>query len=160
MVVTKVRFQEVTRSIEKYLLALEVFEDQQAFIAPIEQSLALAASVDHFQVAILADEVVVGYALYFTTLDRSGNIPQRLKDPTGRYTEVVRFLVDRHFQRQGIGTVALRMLVDHISATHGAVKIWTSYCKRNTASGRLFRKFGFQETEIKEEQEFVLVFEA
>ena len=159
MVATTVQLHEVTRSIEKSLLALEVSEDQKAFIAPIEQSAKLAASVDHFQIAILADEVVVGYALYFTTLDRAGKIPQQLKDSASRYTEIVRFLVDRHFQRRGIGTVALGMLVDHIRLTHGATRIWMSYRKRNTASGKLFRKVGFRDTDVQEEQEFVLVFE-
>jgi diamine N-acetyltransferase len=54
------------------------------------------------------------------------------------------FAVDRAWQGRGVGTAALRLLLDRLRA-EGATGIALTYDRANTGAARLYRSFGFVE---------------
>ena len=153
----KITIRPVDHSNWKDVIILKVKENQEKYIASNVSSIAQSKIFeDHFNLAINCKEQVIGYILYFHTLDRNNRIPAHLKKDDGSYTEIVRFMIDEKYQRKGIGSKALKLLFGYLLHNHGSTTIWTSYIKENTISGKFFKEGGFQETDIEEKKEFVL----
>ncbi|KKM96582.1 hypothetical protein LCGC14_1176710 [marine sediment metagenome] len=156
----KITIRPVDHSNWKDIINLKVKENQEKFIAPNVKSIAQSKIFkDHFNFAIYCEEQITGYILYFFTADNDNQIPNHLKQDDGSYTEIVRFMVDEKYQRKGIGSKALQLLLGYLHDEHGSRTIWMSYIKENAISGKFFKNCGFQETEIEEKYEFVLKYE-
>ena len=52
-------------------------------------------------------------------------------------------MVDERFQRQGIASEAIRLMMDHLVRKHHVPRIRISHRKENHAAGRLYEKLGF-----------------
>ena len=53
-----------------------------------------------------------------------------------------RLLIDRHFQGNGYGTEALRMLLGRLSGEYGCSRIYLSIIEENETAAKLYEKFG------------------
>ncbi|KKK44865.1 hypothetical protein LCGC14_1162910 [marine sediment metagenome] len=154
---SKITIRPVDHSNWKDVINLKVKKNQEKYIALNVTSIAHSKIYeDHFNLAINCQEQVIGYILYFHTLDRINLIPDHLKQDDGSYTEIVRFMIDEKYQRKGIGSKALKLLLGYLHHNHGSTTIWTSYIKENIISGNIFKKAGFHEAGIEEKEEFVL----
>ena len=155
-----ITIRPVDHSNWKDVINLKVKENQENYIASNVTSIAQSKIFeDHFNLAINCEEQTTGYILYFFTADNNNQIPKYLKQDDGFYTEIVRFMIDAKYQRKGIGSKALKLLLGHLHDEHGSRTIWMSYIKENLTSGNFFKNCGFQETEIEEKYEFVLKYE-
>jgi len=156
----KIDIRPVDKNNWRDVINLKVKENQEKFIASNVKSIAQSKIFeDHFNFAIYCEEQTAGYILYFFTLDNDNQIPNHLKQDNGSYTEIVRFMIDAKYQRKGIGSKALHLLLGYLYDEHGSRTIWMSYIKENAISGNFFKNGGFQETEIEEKYEFVLKYE-
>lgn len=122
-------------------VALSVTEAQSALIAPNAKSLAWAdANSDCVALAIEADGEIVGFALY---------------EPRGNdIFSVHRFMIDRRYQRKGLGLRAMHMMMERILA-YGGVTIYLSFRPENIAARKFYEKLGFEFHEEEPDGELV-----
>jgi diamine N-acetyltransferase len=122
-------------------VALEVEAHQRHLIASNRRSLAQAdmnrAAVPPL---ILRDDQPVGFAMY---------------EPRGdAVVSLHRFMVDRNYQRQGIGYRAMERLIERFRA-EGFSTIYLSFRPENDAARSLYERLGFAEHEIEPDGEVV-----
>lgn len=154
-----VTLKEVNEQNWKQCIDLEVKENQKNFIASNIYSIAQSKIFDnHFNLAVYWNDTVVGYILYCNVIDTNNEIPREYKQEDNSYTEIVRFMIDKDYQGRGIGTMALKELKNILFNRHGAKKLCMSYIKGNVASGKLFRKVGFQDIGKESNGEIILIF--
>lgn len=122
---------------------LEVSEDQRNFVASNSYSLAQAAYEPGLTpVAIYADEILVGFAMY-------------THEPWHGEFGIVRLMIDRQYQRKGYGRQAVLALNDILRRLPGCDSIILSVIKDNTAGWQFYQRLGFVVFEEEEgEQEF------
>ena len=122
-------------------LALKVSPEQRGLVATNKRSLAQAAA-NHACVplAALCDGYVAGFVMF---------------EPRGqRVASIHRVMVDRRFQRRGIGREALRIVIERLQL-QGYETIYLSCRPDNTAARHLFDSLGFVEHEIEPDGEVV-----
>ena len=133
-----------------YVELLEVFDHQKQFIAPNRCSLETALSEEYRQIArpfaIYADEKIIGFTMFAFELNSV--------DPNDRYW-LWRFMIDKSFQRNGYGSVALEKIIAYFKS-HGADHILLSTKQTNASALSLYRKCQFAETGEMNEDEIVL----
>jgi len=133
----------VTDAIREACEALDVWPDQQDFIASNAFSLAQADEEPQLQpLAILHDGRPVGFALI-------------APDPIDGRMWIARFMIDRNYQGQGLGSSALEILLSQLHSRH--TDIWISYHPENHAARKLYAKYGFRETGEVEDGEVLAV---
>jgi diamine N-acetyltransferase len=137
--------REVTAENVRSLCELKLAEGQERYVAPSSYTVAEAAyDADSWLRAIYHGDSVVG-VLDLTSSDGDRSRPR-----------LVRLLVDRDHQRQGVGRAAIEQLVDHVRSVAGATVLETS-CVPGPASPRdFYLKLGFVETGRVEQGEQVL----
>ncbi|MCI4670821.1 MAG: GNAT family N-acetyltransferase [Bacteroidia bacterium] len=69
---------------------------------------------------------------------------------------ISRILIDQEFQRMGIGSTALRQLVEILERKMSCKEIRTSYAKGNYAASSFFAEMGFEPLEDALNEEVVL----
>ncbi|MBO4235570.1 MAG: GNAT family N-acetyltransferase [Firmicutes bacterium] len=64
------------------------------------------------------------------------------------------YAIDAKHQNRGLGTKALKELMDYMVANHGAKMFTTTYMWGNEVAKRMYEKVGFVETNVVEEEDF------
>ncbi len=123
--------------------ALEVTEDQRAFVAPVTRYLAMCAYGDTpwRPLAVEADGRVVGFAIWAV-------------DPDDRSYWIGGLVVDAAEQRKGYGRAVVQALLDRARAG-GHPSAALSYQPANTAARALYASLGFAETGETDDDEVV-----
>jgi diamine N-acetyltransferase len=128
----EIKLREIDRSSWEACCNLELADGQYDFVAPNTYSLALAAyEPDVYPMGIWRDGVMVGFIMY----DFDSEI--------GSW-EMCRLMVDKKYQRQGIGEAAVKKLLQLVRAKHGPVMFSTSAEPENEAAITLYEKLGFK----------------
>ena len=129
-----VSLREVTKETVRAVIALEVGEHQQAFVAPNSVSIAQA----HFEPkawfrAVYAGGEPVGFVMLHEDRDRA------------RYG-LWRFMIDHRHQGKGYGRRALELVVDRVRGLPGAGRLETSYVPGDGSPGEFYHRLGFVDT--------------
>ena len=140
----EVTLQEINEDTLWSILDLEVAEEQKKYVAPNAVSIAEA----HFSEfawfrAIYAGETAVGFVLLF------------IDEGEAEY-DLWRFMIDKRHQRQGIGTQALDLVIDHVSELPEAEDLTLSYLPGDGDPSPFFAKLGFQDSEEWVDDEKIL----
>lgn len=112
---------------ESYL-TIQVQSTQENFVPSVLYSLAQAKFENLFPLGITLDNEIVGFLMY-------GNF-------SGIFW-INRILIDKKFQRKGIGKAALRQLIAQFRQNPQCKEIRTSFVAENIAARTLFTDLGF-----------------
>lgn len=146
------------------ILALSVSREQKNFVASNAVSLAEAYAARNSgypaqPFGISSDGKLVGFVM-FGRRNRTSGFPE------GRRADILehvisRFLIDRRYQRQGLGRAALAVCLDYLRRESGGrpARCWLSYTPENSAAKGLYASFGFRETGELCGEELVAVLE-
>lgn len=128
----KVELKPVDKSNWLECVELEVDESQKGFVASNAFSLAQAAYEDNtYPFAIYRDGCMTGFIMYdFDT-------------EIGGMWGMCRLMVDKRFQKQGIGKAAVQKLLEIVADKHGHVEFYTSIEPNNTVAAKLYERLGF-----------------
>lgn len=111
---------------------LQVDDQQQQFLEPNAVSIAQSKFEQTLQpVAILVEEQVVGFLMYNT-------VPEELD---GYW--VYRIMVDKEYQKRGIGKVATALMLNEMAQLPNARKIIVGYHPENLGAHLLYASIGF-----------------
>ncbi len=114
---------------------LAVDDGQEAFVAPNSFSLAQAAyEADTCPMGIYADGRLAGFVMW--------NYDGRL----GGWG-MCRLMVDRRYQKKGIGRQAVERLLETVKKEKGKIPFYVSVSRENEVAIRLFRGVGFEDTQ-------------
>lgn len=133
---TSISLRPITKDNWEEAANLETLPEQAGFLTPNVYSIAESKFHDDLTTfAIYAGETMVGFAMYG-------------RDPDdGRYW-IMRFMIDRKFQRRGYGRAALQALITHMRTLPDITAINIGYEEANTVAAALYRSFGFIESGI------------
>lgn len=137
---SSVILQRVTSETLEDILALSVSEEQRAFVASNERSIAQA----HFDEgawfrAVYADDTPVGFVLLH---DETLCAEPREKG----YCFLWRMMIDQRYQRMGFGRRAIRLVLAHVRSRPGVEKLHTSYWRGEGSPETFYEKLGFKAT--------------
>jgi diamine N-acetyltransferase len=134
-------FELVDQRNREACVALEVEAKQQHLIACNRRSLEQAATNRAaMPLLVLRDDQPVGFLMY---------------EPRGNaVVSLHRFMIDRRYQRQGIGLRAMERLIERFRA-EGFLTIYLSFRPENDAARSLYDRLGFVEHEIEPDGEVV-----
>ncbi|TLQ47940.1 GNAT family N-acetyltransferase [Streptomyces marianii] len=141
--------REITDDNREAVRALRVRRNQKQFVASVSKSLKEAAKTPEanpWYRAVYRDEDPVGFVML------------AWKPPTGPYQGrhfLWRLLVDKRYQKRGIGREALAQIADLVRAD-GATELLTSYEPGEGEPWPFYRKFGFEPTGEIDDGEIVL----
>lgn len=129
-------------------VGLSVAEEQTQYIASNRDSLKTASeNADVARpFAIYVDGQMVGFTMFA--------FDEQFEDPNDRYW-LWRLMIDRKFQGQGFGALALKKIVQYFKA-HGANSIKLSTKASNRGALSLYHRFGFRENGEMNDGEIVL----
>ena len=118
-------------------LQLEVSDEQKNFVASNVFSLAQAWVFYEtaYPLAIYADDIMVGFALYGPEESENGMIMQ-----------IDRFMIDKRFQGKGYGKLAFAKLIEIIKTNFTYKEIYISHIPENIVAEKLYIGFGFIKT--------------
>ena len=141
-----IRLCPVTHANLWQLAALDVLPHQREWVSSVPVSLmqaycTLAGGGTALPLGIYEEDVPVGFAMIeFGELPDTENVPLA----AGNYC-IRRFLIDAHYQRQGVGRRAFAALLDYIRTLPcgPAPLCWISYHTDNPVAARLYASFGF-----------------
>lgn len=140
---SKIRLEPIGASNRKAVLALELSQDQQDFLADNASSLKEAASDDDARPrAVVAGDRVVGFLMY----DASEDDDEAL---------IYRFMIDRRNQGQGYGRAALSALLQEIRALGHVRHVLVCYMPENEGARRLYQSAGFVDEGVDEDGEMI-----
>jgi diamine N-acetyltransferase len=148
-----VSLRRITAETLEAILALQVSEEQRAFVATNERSIAQA----HFDEgawfrAVCADETPVGFVLVH---DESLCAEPREKG----YFFLWRLMIDQRYQRMGFGRRAIRLVIAQVRSRPDSDALRTSYrCGEGSPEG-FYRKLGFEPTGEEEDGEILALLE-
>ena len=122
------------------VVALEVADDQEDFVATNAESLEEAdenpacvpLGVFSGDEPVVIDDLV-GFAMY------------ALDGDDGNWW-IYRLMIDKRFQKRGLGRAALRAVVERMSAIPGCDAVYLGVYPENEAAANLYRQEGFRET--------------
>lgn len=146
-----VHLREITEDNRAAVCALRVKRGQRDFVASVTSSLADAAAepeANPWYRAVYCGEQPVGFVML------AWNAPARTPGAPGRYF-LWRFLIDRRYQRRGIGQAALQQIIDLVRAD-GARELFTSYEPGDGDPWPFYQRFGFAPTGEIDDDEIVL----
>ena len=137
-----IRLADVTADNCRAVMLLSVADHQQDFVAPNAASIAQSKFFPHYACrAIYRGDAPVGFAMYGPLEPKTG--PHDLS--------ITRLMVDRRWQRQGIGREALRLLLEEIRARRPE-RVTIYYEPENEVAKRLYAGFGFVEVGEDEDE--------
>lgn len=144
-----VRLREITDDNREAVCALRVRHHQKQFVASVKRSLrhAAAAPKAHpwFRAVYCGDEPV-------------GFVMLSWNPPTGRYKGryfLWRLLIDKRYQRRGIGRAVLEQIVELVRA-EGATELLASYETGEGDPWPFYEEFGFERTGELDDDEIVI----
>lgn len=129
-----IRLERIHKDNWEECAELEPAEEQQSLIAPNVYSIAEAQFLDGFSsVAIYKQETMIGYALYGI-------------DPDDHNYWIYRFMIDRRFQGQGYGFLAVCSIIEEIRNRADRTDVLVlGYKPENERARKLYSKAGFIE---------------
>ena len=140
---TLVTLREVTRETVREVCRLEVAPGQGRFVASAAVSIADAHfSPEAWFRAIYRGDQPAGFVM----LSVKPEVPEYF---------LWRFLVDARHQRGGVGSAALRLVIEHVRSL-GAKEFFTSYVPGDGSPGPFYEKHGFAPDGRVEDGEIVL----
>lgn len=115
---------------------LDVTDSQRGFIASNLYSIAESKFFSSFRPrAIYRGDQPVGFLMYEWI--ESGHRPGEC--------DIFRFMVDRHYQGQGLGREAMALVLSEIRGLEGVSRITICYVASNTSARNFYASFGFDE---------------
>jgi SAM-dependent methyltransferase len=127
----QVSLREIDKDNVRAVCDLRLAPDQETYVAPSAFTVAEGMLDPHAWVrAIYADEDVVG-------------VLALIKD---REVKLVRFMIGAQHQGQGLGAVALRLLVDHVRTLPDVRELFTSCVPGPDSPADFYRAQGFEDT--------------
>lgn len=143
------------------ILKLNVAKEQENFVAGndisiIEAYAAIAGNGYAFPFGIYDDDTLVGFLMVgFDKDDYWENAPAVAKDNYNLW----RLMIDQKYQSKGYGKRALGLALEFIKSfpCGKAEYCWLSYEPENDVARRLYRSFGFSETEAMDGEEIIAV---
>jgi diamine N-acetyltransferase len=140
---SEVRLEPIGASNRKAVLALELSQDQQDFLADNASSLKEAASDgDARPRAVVAGDRVVGFLMY----DASEDDDEAL---------IYRFMIDRRSQGRGYGRAALSAVLQEIRTLGHVRDVLVCYMPENEGARRLYHSAGFVDEGADEDGEMM-----
>ncbi len=128
----EIKLRAIDRSSWEECCDLEVEEGQKNFVASNTYSLAQAAyEPDTYPMGIYLGDKMAGFIMW----DFDSNIC---------VWEMCRLMVDKKYQRQGVGEAAVRELLRLVTAKLGHIMFYTSAEAANEAAISLYEKIGFK----------------
>jgi diamine N-acetyltransferase len=135
-----VTLREITAETLRSVLRLEVAESQRGFVAPNAVSLAQALfEPAAWYRAIYAGDEPAGFVMLE---DESLRQPPPERPQIG----VWRFMVDQHFQGQGVGRAAMLLVIAHVRAKGLFESLELSYVPGPGCPEPFYRSLGFRDT--------------
>ncbi len=132
IVPSTVRLALVDRDNYEAVSELTLHQSQESYLASNLWSLVEAAyEPDHYPRAIYQQDQLVGFIMWVQ------ETPQRVS--------IWRLMVDRQFQQQGIGRVALGLAIDEIRQMAGISQIEICYVPTNPVAKDFYASLGFVE---------------
>jgi diamine N-acetyltransferase len=147
-----VSLREITEGNRAAVAALAVTDEQDFFVASVTQSLQDAEDYPDARPwyrAVCAGDEPVGFVMISDGIT--------VDDPTyvGPYY-LWRLLIDRRFQRQGYGTAALDLIVEHVRTRPDARSLLVSHVVGPGSPVTFYQQYGFQLTGQVHEGEPIL----
>ncbi|MDO8875731.1 MAG: GNAT family N-acetyltransferase [Pseudolabrys sp.] len=140
---SEIRLEPIGASNKKAVLALELAQDQQDFLADNASSLKEAASDDDARPrAVVAGNRVVGFLMYDAGEDDGEAL-------------IYRFMIDRRNQGRGYGRAALSALLKEIRALGHVRDALVCYMPENEGARRLYQSAGFVDEGADEDGEMI-----
>ena len=129
-------------------LALRVAPGQRRFVGTVPESLAEAAKKPGAQAiswAVYRDQTPVGFVMIADEVEEP-YIPHYLW----------KLLIDERYQRQGVGTATLDLIVRYFLDRPGVVSITTSAVEGDGSPIPFYERYGFERTGEMHDEEVVL----
>lgn len=149
MAAPDVHLREITGANREAVRALRVRRDQKQFVASVSLSLKQAAKMPDahpwYRAVYRGDEPV-------------GFVMLSWRPPSGPYRDrhfIWRLLIDKRYQKHGIGREVLTQIADLVRAD-GGTELLTSYEPGDGEPWPFYRKFGFEPTGDVDDGEIVL----
>lgn len=128
----EITLKKITQENYEQCIELSVNENQSKFVASNIYSLVQTAyEPDLYPLAVYQGSTMVGFILY--------DFDQELDA-----WSMSRFMIDKKYQGQGIGKLALEKFITFFITTYGSVPLYTSAGVENIAAIHLYQKFGFE----------------
>jgi diamine N-acetyltransferase len=140
-----VTLREIDDDNVRTILELNVAPHQKAFVAPNSVSLAqYGVTSKAWTRAIYAGETAVGYVLLSDD------------DTKPRYY-LWRFMIDRRYQRKGLGGQAMALIHDYVRSRPGGDRIYLSYVPIRGGPEPFYKSLGYKDTGVEHEGELEAV---
>lgn len=138
-----ISLKDIDRSNYEAICDLDVSEAQEAYVACNMWSLVESFyNQGHTCRAIYQQGVPVGFLMWV--------------QETSTKIAIWRFMVDRRYQHQGIGRMALSLAIKEIKRTPGLEVIEICYNPENPIAKGFYSRFGFQEVGLSKEGDDML----
>lgn len=143
-----VTLREVTRHNIQALMALDAGDGGRQ-VAPNAKSMAQAAVYgEAWPRAIYVGEEIAGFVMLYD--------PSRVAEPEDPEFFLWRLMVDRAWQRQGIGLAALRLVIEHVRSRPHSGELFTSIVEPAPQLVAFYGRAGFELTDRHVDGERVL----
>ena len=141
-----IELKEVTVDNFEDVIELELNEDQRDYVADNAFSIAESKFFPAYQPrAIYSNGKVVGFLMYQSIDDEEQPVEY----------EIFRFMVDRRYQKTGIGRKAMELLLNEIKSNGNVKSISICYAPTNAVAKKFYGSFGFKEVGVNSEGEIV-----
>lgn len=145
-----VTLREITADTVVSIVGLSVAPEQSHLVAPNAISLAQALfAPEAWFRAVYADDEPVGFVMLYDESLRE-NVPERPK------VGVWRFMIDQRFQGLGIGSRALRLVIEHVRSRGRVQRIELSYVPGPGCPEPFYRRLGFVDAGRMDDGEVVM----
>jgi len=146
----RVSLREITADTVRAICSLAVAESQKGFVAPNAVSLAQALfAPEAWYRAIYLDDTPVGFVMLE---DQTLGVPP----PEQPQISLWRYMIDARYQRQGIGRVALGLVIDEVRRRRRFARLETSYVPGPGCPEPFYLGLGFRHTGRIDDGEVVL----
>ncbi len=133
-----IKFKPIDKANYNECIELSVKEKQKKFVAP--NMLSLIQSIyepNLYPLGIYKENKMVGFILYDFDYEING-------------WSMSRFMIDKKYQNEGIGALALEKFIDFFENKYGQRPIYTSVEVENQVAINLYERFGFKKKEVFE----------
>ena len=129
-----ITFVEINETNKAECIALSVFPEQKGFVAANADSLAEAKENPGMTpIGISKDNKLIGFAMYGYSA-------------TDSKSWIIRFMIDKAYQRQGSGKEALAKLINVLFEKHSQADIRLCVEPENISAIKFYESFGFAYT--------------
>ncbi|EQB4331173.1 GNAT family N-acetyltransferase [Providencia stuartii] len=137
------QLRTITKENYKAISLLEVFEEQEDFVASNTWSLLEAAyNKEYVTRGIYLNDTPVGFFMWVPKSDNT--------------VAIWRFMIDKSHQNHGIGRQAMALALAEIKQDNSLQAIEICYNPKNSVAKSFYSSFGFQEIGLDEDDEEML----